>query len=339
MRVGLYADTTIPLAVTPLCNILNSLCRVVRFVPGTEGFRLATPSIQPPTRPSLLGADLQAEAATFDLACLATSVPYDNNFFFESLGDAVVISFSGWNVLTDLPIANGLVYFAALLILRHLGLGEAHDEATGCINDFRWDKGGVDVGMRAAFVCRACLAHIPTNVDTLSIVADVDSVLDFLSRASRAHRDVLSVPVDDREYHRAFDVFLCHNSEDKPAVRHIKSALQAGGISTWLDEEQLPLGRPWQAELEREIGLVRSAAVFVGKTGIGPWQDVEIRGFLDEFVRRACPVIPVLLPDASAAPELPVFLRQMTWVDLRREYEANLRRLVAGIRTSRDAHG
>jgi hypothetical protein len=29
------------------------------------------------------------------------------------------------------------------------------------------------------------------------------------------------------------------------------------------------------------------------------------------------PVIPVLLPGASAQPKLPLFLRQVTWVDLR----------------------
>ena len=60
--------------------------------------------------------------------------------------------------------------------------------ATGCINDFRWDKGGVDVGMRAAFVCRDCLGHIPTNADTQPVVTDVDAVLDFLSSISRTPR-------------------------------------------------------------------------------------------------------------------------------------------------------
>jgi hypothetical protein len=40
-----------------------------------------------------------------------------------------------------------------------------------------------------------------------------------------------------------------------------------------------------------------------------------MRAFLSEFIDRQCPVIPVLLPGAIA-PELPVFLRRMTWVDL-----------------------
>ena len=37
--------------------------------------------------------------------------------------------------------------------------------------------------------------------------------------------------------------------------------------------------------------------------------------FYRQFVRRQCPAIPVLLPGAER-PELPVFLDEMTWVDL-----------------------
>jgi hypothetical protein len=34
-----------------------------------------------------------------------------------------------------------------------------------------------------------------------------------------------------------FDVFLCHNSEDKPAVREISKLLKGNNIKPWLDEE------------------------------------------------------------------------------------------------------
>jgi hypothetical protein len=36
-----------------------------------------------------------------------------------------------------------------------------------------------------------------------------------------------------------FDVFLCHNSADKPAVREIAQKLKKEGIKPWLDEEQI----------------------------------------------------------------------------------------------------
>lgn len=129
----------------------------------------------------------------------------------------------------------------------------------------------------------------------------------------------------------AFDVFLCHNSADKPAVRRIGEELKRKGILPWLDVEELPPGVPWMPLLEQQIHQIRSAAVCVGSAGIGPWQEQEIMGFLRAFVKRGVPVIPVVLPDAMATPELPVFLGSMTWVDFRRLDLDPLERLVWGI--------
>jgi|SRR4029077_4661622 hypothetical protein len=64
--------------------------------------------------------------------------------------------------------------------------------------------------------------------------------------------------------------------------------------------------------------LVSEAIVCVGEKGRGPWQKMELRAF-EEFVRRGIPVIPVILPCCKNVPELPLFLRQFTWVDLRKE--------------------
>jgi hypothetical protein len=66
--------------------------------------------------------------------------------------------------------------------------------------------------------------------------------------------------------------------------------------------------------LEEQIQSIPAAAVIVGSR-VGPWQDQELAAFLRQFVRRRCPVIPVLLPDAER-PDLPTLLDGMTWVDL-----------------------
>jgi len=115
----------------------------------------------------------------------------------------------------------------------------------------------------------------------------------------------------------SFHVFLSHNSKDKPTVRQLAQALQARGLKVWLDEEQLVPGRPWQEALEAVIQTIRTAAVLIGKDGLGPWEIPEMRACLSEFVNRHLPVIPVLLPGTSVKPELPLFLRAFTWVDLR----------------------
>ena len=128
-----------------------------------------------------------------------------------------------------------------------------------------------------------------------------------------------------------FDVFLCHNSIDKPAVKSIANALKARGLLPWLDQWELPPGQPWQPLLERQIGNIRAAAVFVGRAGVGPWQEQELYGFLSEFVSRRAPVIPLLLPDAPATPELPIFLKAMTYVDFRVSDPDPMARLEWGI--------
>ncbi len=128
-----------------------------------------------------------------------------------------------------------------------------------------------------------------------------------------------------------FDVFLCHNSKDKPAVREICRQLKQHAIEPWLDEEQLRPGLPWQRLLDEQIGQIKAAAVFVGREGVGPWQQEEIEAFLNEFVDRGCPVIPVVLADASSVPALPRFLKNRTWVDFRQSESNPLERLIWGV--------
>ncbi|MGK7911233.1 MAG: GUN4 domain-containing protein [Synechococcus sp.] len=128
-----------------------------------------------------------------------------------------------------------------------------------------------------------------------------------------------------------FDVFLCHNSEDKDAVIEIAEQLEAGGLRPWLDEWELRPGLSWQLALEQQIEQIASAAVFVGASGLGPWQQQEIYAFLNEFVSRKCPVIPVILANAPQRPDLPIFLKNNTWVDFRRQRPDPFDRLLWGV--------
>lgn len=131
-----------------------------------------------------------------------------------------------------------------------------------------------------------------------------------------------------------YDVFMSYNGDDRPRILEIANSLKAIGLRPWLDVWDLIPGRPWQEELEKAITQVKSAAIFVGKSGVGPWEDREMRAFIQEFVSRSARVIPVLLSGLKQTPKLPVFLREFTWVDLRGAKTSDtdaLRYLVAGI--------
>jgi len=154
-----------------------------------------------------------------------------------------------------------------------------------------------------------------------------------MDQAADAQRDIQvnKTSVEGKKELQDFDVFLCHHGIDKPAVKKIGEQLQERGLLPWLDEWELRPGLPWQRILEEQIGQIKCAAVFVGKNGIGPWQQLELEGFLREFADRGSPVIPVLLEDAPTEPVLPRFLKGMTWVDFRKKDPDPMEQLKWGI--------
>ncbi len=157
-------------------------------------------------------------------------------------------------------------------------------------------------------------------------------------RDTKGQRDMAKGKRKDKkaEAEEPFDVFLSHNSQDKPIVKQLGEELKKYGLRVWLDEWELVPGRPWQEALEEIIETTKTAAVLVGKDGLGPWEIPEMRGCLSEFVDRKMPVIPVLLPGASKKPKLPLFLKQFTWVDLRKGLTKDgIDQLVWGITGSR----
>ena len=136
----------------------------------------------------------------------------------------------------------------------------------------------------------------------------------------------------------SYDVFLSHNSADKPAVEAIAKQLMAKGLKPWLDKWNLVPGEPWQPAIEAAMGQCAACAVFIGPDGRGPWQDEEMRAAIDHRVADpTCKyrVIPVLLPGAQRGQRgrLPPFLLANAWVKFPTlEDDHALYRLACGIR-------
>ena len=87
----------------------------------------------------------------------------------------------------------------------------------------------------------------------------------------------------------AYDVFLCHNSKDKPEVESIGKQLLDANYKPWLDKWDLRPGTDWMDAIEEQIRTVRAVAVFIGKDDLGPWQEKEVKSFLRRQVRRGLP--------------------------------------------------
>jgi|GEM_PF-1999692 len=118
-----------------------------------------------------------------------------------------------------------------------------------------------------------------------------------------------------------YDVFLCYNREDRDAVLVIAEKLKGMGIKPWLDEWELRPGSNWLDALENQIKEIRSAAVFFGKSGLGPWQKNELNAILATFNSRNRPIIPVILLNGRPPEELPLFLKQRNWVNFNTDSE------------------
>jgi hypothetical protein len=120
----------------------------------------------------------------------------------------------------------------------------------------------------------------------------------------------------------SFNVFLSHSSADKPVVEELAYRLAKEGIQAWLDKWNLIPGDPWQPAIEKALAESETCAVFLGPSGLGPWQNEEMRAAIDQRVRvrgKRFRVIPVLLPGAERTERssLPTFLAATTWVEFR----------------------
>jgi WD40 repeat protein len=119
-----------------------------------------------------------------------------------------------------------------------------------------------------------------------------------------------------------FDVFLSHNSRDKPLVEQIAVQLKREGYEPWLDAWSLVPGQRWQPSLADGVLASSALAYCLGPHGQGDWARTELdlaldRATKDDEAFRLFPVLLPGLPEPFDAAMLPPFLRMRTWVDLR----------------------
>ncbi len=337
MKITIYSEHGLDLDLHCISDNISRLAPDLNVVTGTTPFNINGLFVLSPISYKELSPALLNESADSDNVILFTKLQYDNNYFWDEFGNKAIISLSGWHHLTSLTHNNGAVFFICARIMEALDIGLRHDDNTGCVKDFLMDKTGVDLGMRSGSVCSECSMefHNHGNRSHVAILSQIQSILGDLGKASRTDMDICEY-WKMRAEGEDFDVFLCHNDQDKDQVRKMNVQLQAENIRTWFDEEQLPPGRLWQELLEEQIVKIKTVAVLVGQSGIGPWQNIELRAFLSEFAGRRCPIIPVILPDPSNIPQLPLFLRQFTWVDFRKTSPDPFAQLLWGIRGRRN---
>ncbi len=189
MKILLAKDRATNLNLKLSADILNYLCRANNFIEFDQPVEVGVPSAY---------IDLNVERTELENLIApnevghvfyCTSRRYENNYFFYSNYATTILSFHGWKHCTNLPLENGLFYFIAVIQASIIDDSFRHDDTTGCIYDYLWDKTAVDVGMKTGQFCKDCLTRVEKTVkespSLSNILDDVMSILKILSTSSK----------------------------------------------------------------------------------------------------------------------------------------------------------
>lgn len=140
---------------------------------------------------------------------------------------------------------------------------------------------------------------------------------------------------------RQLRVFLCHASQDKPAVRDLYQRLLAEPwIDPWLDEENLLPGQDWNLEIEKAVESSDAVLVFVSSVSVAKegYLQKELRRVLSMALEKpegAIFMIPVRLDDC----ELPRSIKDRQGVRYYPESERGnaFEKLKASLKLRKDA--
>jgi hypothetical protein len=127
-------------------------------------------------------------------------------------------------------------------------------------------------------------------------------------------------------------VFLCHSSNDKPAVRNLYQRLLNDGFEPWLDEEDIRPGEPCEDAILRAIDICDIALICLSQNSVSKrgYVQKEIAFVLDALKKQpenTIFLIPVKLEECN----VPHSLSKWQWVNLFEEngYDRLLRTLRA----------
>ncbi len=139
---------------------------------------------------------------------------------------------------------------------------------------------------------------------------------------------------------RPLRVFLCHSSNDKPAVRELYQKLRAEPwIQPWLDEEELYPGQDWNMEIEKAVEAADAIIVCLSKNSITKEGYVQrelriVLDFADYKPEGTLYIIPVRLEEC----EPPRRLRAWQYADyFEGQRERALQRLLVSLKRRADS--
>lgn len=135
--------------------------------------------------------------------------------------------------------------------------------------------------------------------------------------------------------HPRFDVFLCYNRLEKESASWFGKKLIDEGLRVFLDDRILVAGDSLASEISAAIVETSSFVVLLGPSGIGKFQNFEIKVAVQQMIENSTTYrIIVLMLAGAKVVALPASLRHLLHVDFSTGLDdlKQFRRLVDGIR-------
>jgi hypothetical protein len=142
----------------------------------------------------------------------------------------------------------------------------------------------------------------------------------------------MSNPNTDSE--RTKQVFLSYAQDDKAVARRLAEGLRAAGLRVWFDEWELGVGDSIVARIEQAVATSDLLLVLLSPRSVeSRWVQMELGSFLvRELKDRAITLIPALIEDC----EIPRVLADRQYIDLRKDFDKGLERLISQLRAVPD---